>query len=80
MDQNCTLRPGVVIGKKSNENELEMPVQVGDNVHLGLGVRVLGAVNIGDNVTIGTNAVVTKDIPSNSVAVGIPAKVIKRVE
>ena len=78
--RNCTLRPGVVIGKKNNENEQEMPVQVGDNVNFGLGVRIFGSVKIGDNVTIGANAVVTKDIPSNSVAVGIPAKVIKRVE
>lgn len=72
---NCTLLPGVVFSAKNCNDH----VTVGDNCRFGLGVKIFGSVNIGDNVTIGANAVVTKDIPSNSVAVGIPAKVIKNI-
>lgn len=74
---NCTLRPGVVFGNKSGEGEWDMPVEVGDNVEFGLGVRILGKVRIGNNVTIGANAVVTKDIPDNAIVGGIPAKIIR---
>ena len=55
------------------------PVIIGDNVWLGENVSVLPGVTIGDSVIVGSNAVVTKDIPSFSVAVGNPAKVIKRL-
>lgn len=78
--RNCTLRPGVVIGKKGVENAVDAPVTVGDNVNFGLGVRVLGKLHIGNNVSIGANSVVTKDIPDNAVAVGLPASVIKILE
>lgn len=75
--KNCTLRPGVVIGKKNHENANDMPVYVGDNCDFGLGVRVFGKITIGDNVTIGANSVVTKDIPDNMVVAGVPAIIIK---
>lgn len=52
-------------------------VRIGEGSWLGIGVAVIGA-NIGKHCVIGSNAVVTKDIPDYSVAVGIPAKVIKR--
>ncbi len=52
-------------------------VRIGEGSWLGVGVGVIGA-NIGKHCVIGANAVVTKDIPDYSVAVGIPAKVIKR--
>lgn len=55
-------------------------VKIGNNVWIGAGVRVIGETSIGDNVVIGANAVVTKSIPSNVVAVGIPARVIKTIE
>ena len=51
---------------------------IGDNVYIGCGVKIIGHVRIGDNVRIGANAVVTKDIPSNCTAVGIPAKPVER--
>ena len=52
---------------------------IGDNVWIGDKATILAGVHIGDNVIIGANAVVTKDIPSNSVAAGIPAQVIKQL-
>ena len=73
----CTLRPGVVIGKKNDERAEDMPVTIGDNCNFGLGVRVFGKLVIGNNVTIGANSVVTKNLPDNAIAVGIPARVIK---
>lgn len=51
-------------------------IKIGNNVWLGENVTILKNVKIGDNVIIGTGSIVTKSIPSNSVAVGIPAKVI----
>lgn len=56
------------------------PVKIGKNVWLGENVIVLPGVTIGDNVTVGANSVVSKDIPSNSLAVGTPAKVIKTIK
>lgn len=46
------------------------------NVYIGTGAKVLGPITIGDNVTIGANAVVIKDVPANNTVAGIPAKVI----
>ena len=57
--------------------EFAKPIRVGSDVWFGGGVRVLPGVTIGDNVVIGAGAVVVHDIPSNSVAVGNPARVIK---
>lgn len=54
-----------------------LPVFVGDDSIIGMGARILPGVKIGKHCCIGTNAVVTKDVPDYSVAVGIPAKVIK---
>ena len=55
-------------------------VSLGNNVHIGLDTIIMPGVTIGDNVIIGCGAVVTKDIPSNSVAVGAPAKVIESID
>lgn len=55
------------------------PVIIENNVWIGEGVSILPGVTIGENSVIGTNSVVTKNIPKNSVAVGIPAKVIKQL-
>lgn len=53
------------------------PISVGDNVWIGAGVSVLPGVTIGDNCVIGAGSVVVRDIPSGSVAVGNPCKVVK---
>lgn len=53
------------------------PIKIGNNVFIGFRVTIMPGVTIGDNVAIGAGSVVTKDIPSNCVAVGTPARVIK---
>ena len=58
----------------------EKDVVIEDNVWLGYGVKVLKGVHIGENSLIGTNSVVTKDIPANVIAVGNPCKVIRQFE
>lgn len=60
-----------------DEWEVSQPIQIGNNVWLGMGSIVMPGVNIGDNVVIGANAVVTKDIPPNSIAAGVPCRVVK---
>ena len=53
---------------------------VGNNVHIGTNAVIMPGVTIGDNCIIGVGAVVTKDIPANTVAVGVPARVIETIE
>jgi len=48
---------------------------IGNNVDIGAGAKILGPIRIGDNVRIGANAVVLRDVPDNSIAVGVPAVV-----
>jgi maltose O-acetyltransferase len=56
------------------------PVTIGDDVWIGGNAVILPGVTIGSNCVIGAGAVVTKDVPSNSVVAGVPAKVIKTIE
>lgn len=60
--------------------ELTRPVTIGNNVYIGTRSMILGGVNIGNNVIVGAGSIVTHDIPDNSVAVGIPARVIKTAD
>ena len=64
---NCTLYPGVLIGWKGPEER--GCAQIGKNVFIGSGTKIIGPVKIGNNVIIGQNCVITKDIPDNSVVV-----------
>lgn len=59
--------------------QYNMPVRIGKNCWLGAGVIVLPGVTVGDNVVVGAGSVVTKDIPSNVVAVGNPCRVLRKV-
>lgn len=65
--------------ERNSRNEWAMPVTIGHNVWIGGSVTILPGVHIGDNVTIGAGSVVVKDIPSNSVAVGNPCRVVKAI-
>lgn len=55
-------------------------IEIGDNVFIGTGVKILYNVKIGSNVIIGSGSIVTKDIPDGSIAVGVPAKVISDMD
>lgn len=72
--KNVTIYQGVTLGLKKQPDEYPT---IGDNVFIGTGAKVLGNVKVGSNSYIGANAVVLTDIPENSIAVGIPAKVKK---
>ena len=56
------------------------PIVIGNNVYIGMGAYIMAGVHIGDNVIVGAGAIVTKDIPCNSVCVGVPARVIKTID
>ena len=70
---NCRIRNGVTVGLA----RVEQPCAptIGHNVDIGAGAKLLGAIRIGNNVRIGANAVVLRDVPDNSLAVGVPAVV-----
>lgn len=65
--------------ERNTRNEWAKPVAIGDNVWIGGSVTILPGVTIGSNVTIGAGSVVVNDIPDNCVAVGNPARVVKRI-
>lgn len=73
--KNCNMSQGVTIGMANRGKNRGVAV-IGDNVYIGPGAKIVGAVIIGNNVAIGANCVVTKDVPDNAVVVGIPGKVI----
>ena len=73
---DCRIRNGVVIGLK-NIAESVAPI-IGNNVDIGAGAKILGAIKVGNNVVVGANAVVITDVPDNSLAVGIPARIKAR--
>lgn len=68
---------GVTLGGQVLTQTKRHPT-IGDNVTIGAGAKVLGPIIIGAGSAVGANAVVTKDVPENSIAVGIPAKVRPR--
>lgn len=73
--KNATIFQGVTIG--SNRFAVNnSPAILGDNVILFPGVKIIGHVILGNNVVIGANSVVTKDIPDGAVSAGIPAKIL----
>ena len=56
------------------------PVHIGNNVFIGMHCMIMKGVTIGDNAIIGAGSIVTKDIPANCIAAGVPCKVIKYIE
>ena len=77
--RNCEIFQNVTIGSNRKEkNNRYMPI-IGDNVSIGTGAVIVGSILIGDNVIIGANSYVDKDVPSNVVVVGAPAKIIRYI-
>ncbi|KLV03717.1 galactoside O-acetyltransferase [Photobacterium aquae] len=83
---NCLLAPGVVIAtaghpldpvERASGEEFAKAITIGNNVWLGANVTVCPGVTIGDNVVVGAGSVVTKDLPPNTVCVGVPAKAVR---
>ncbi len=73
--KNCNISQGVTLGQANRGKNKGYPT-LGNNIYIGPGAKIIGAVIIGNNVAIGANCVVTKNISDNSVVVGIPGKVI----
>ncbi len=73
--RNCNISQGVTIGVAGRGENRGIPI-IGDGVYMGAGSKIIGKIRVGNNVAIGANAVVTKDVPDNAVVVGIPAKII----
>lgn len=73
--ENVTLYQGVTLGGTSLEAKKRHPT-LKNNIIVGAGAKILGPVIIGNNVRVGANSVVTKDIPDNSVVVGVPGRII----
>lgn len=81
---NLTCGANVMIGDRNDHEDeypqfMPEPVVIGNHVWIGMNSVIMKGVTIGDNVIIGANSVVTRDIPSNTIAAGIPCKVIKEI-
>ncbi len=74
---NCLIYQGVTLGGTGKEHGKRHPT-LGNNVMVGSGARVLGPFKVGDNAKIAANAVVLEEVPENSTAVGVPARIVKR--
>ena len=75
MGINCQIWQNVTIGKERPGGK--KPI-IGNNVRIFTGAVVVGDITIGDNVTIGANAVVNKSVPENCTVVGIPARIVRK--
>ncbi len=74
---NCTIYQGVTLGGTGKDRGKRHPT-LGNNVMVGAGAKVLGPIRINDDSKVAANAVVLREVPHNSTAVGIPAKVVRR--
>jgi serine O-acetyltransferase len=73
---NCTIYQGVTLGGTGKDSGKRHPT-LGNNVMVGAGAKVLGPFLVGDNSKIAANSVVLKEVPPNSTAVGVPARIVK---
>ncbi len=70
---DCLIRHGVTLGNSGYNDPLGAPT-VGSRVQIGAGAKLLGRITVGNDVIIGANAVVVRDVPDNSVVGGVPAR------
>jgi len=75
--ENCLLYQGVTLGGTGKEKGKRHPT-LGNNVVVGAGSKILGAIKIGNNVVIGANSVILKPVPDNAICVGVPGRVTKK--
>ena len=75
---NCTIYQGVTLGGTGKESGKQRHPIIGDNVMIGAGAKILGGFKVGSNSKIAAGAVVLRDVPENSTAVGIPAHIVKK--
>lgn len=75
MGEHCTISQEVTIGEGGRGENKGWP-QIGNRVYIAPGAKIFGAITIGDDVAIGANAVVNKNVEHTAVAAGVPAKVI----
>jgi serine O-acetyltransferase len=75
--ENCNFAHEVTVGISGRGDKRGRP-EIGDRVFVGPGAKILGKLNIGNDVAIGANAVVTANLPDRAVALGIPAKVVSK--
>ena len=69
---------GVTLGGTGNERNFKRHPTIGNDVVIGSGAKILGPINIGDNVRIGANSVILQEVPKNCTAVGVPARIIDK--
>lgn len=72
---NCTLYQGVTLGGTSQQRVKRHPT-LGNNVVVGAGARLIGAITIGDNVKVGAGSVVVTSVPPNATVIGVPGRVV----
>ena len=77
LGSNVTLYQGVTLGGTGKEKGKRHPT-IGNNVVVSSGAKVLGSFKVGDNSKIGSGSVVLKEVPPNSVVVGVPGRVVTR--
>jgi serine O-acetyltransferase len=79
MGERCNIGQGVTVGV-DGEGELRGSPVIGDDVHIAPGAKVFGRITVGSGTKIGANAVVNRDLPSSVVAVGVPARPVRKLE
>jgi len=72
---NCTISQGVTIGLAYRGERRGCPI-IRNNVYIGPGAKIIGSIKIGNDVAVGANCVVTKDVPDNAVVAGVPGEII----
>jgi serine O-acetyltransferase len=79
LGDDCLIRHGVTLGNTGSGDAGGAPV-IGNRVDIGAGAKIIGRIKVGNDVIIGANAVVVRDVPDNAIVGGVPAKIIRMRE